>query len=301
MWEYFSDIKKVYKTHTYSYIFFILILTLVLWIYIFILADPRYSYVEKQKPKNGVDIAVVLDVSYSMEAKDISPNRITVAKTVLSQFFEKLEGHRVSLVLFSWRPFASIPLTFDYPFLVEFIKNASTWIINQSVTELQWTALWDAMILASVQLFPEIEKDDEKREKVMILLTDGEANKWIDPTLSLKLLKEKGVKVYTVWVGGEKRTFVEIMDSLWRVSNVEIGPVDEGMLKKIASETGWKYFKATDTQTFENIFETISQLEKKEIVVESKEIKAPMYDLFVVLLLFLYWWIFYFYFRNIKV
>lgn len=301
MWEYFSDIKKIYKTHTFLYISFIFVLLLSLWIYIFLLADPRYNYTEKNEPKNGVDIAVVLDVSYSMEAKDIAPNRITVAKTVLSQFFENLEGHRVSLVLFSWRPFASIPLTFDYPFLVEFIKNASTWIINQSVTELQWTALWDAMILASVQLFPEKEKDDEKREKVMILLTDGEANKWIDPTLSLKLLKEKGIKVYTVWVGGENKTFVEIMDPLGRLSNVEIGPVDEGILKKISAETGWKYFKATDSETFKNIFDTISTLEKKEIMVESKEIKIPFYDFFIAVLLFFHVWIFYFYFRNIKV
>lgn len=301
MWEYFSDIKKIYKTHTFLYISFIFLLTLVLWIYIFLLADPRYSYIEKQKPRSGVDIAVVLDVSYSMEAKDIAPNRITVAKTVLSQFFEKMEGHRVSLVLFSWRPFASIPLTFDYPFLVEFIKNSSTSTINQYVTELQWTALWDAMILASTQLFPKQEKDDEKREKIMILLTDGEANKWIDPTLALKLLKEKWVKVYTVWVGWENKTFVEIMDPLGRLSNVEIGPVDEAMLKKISSETGWKYFKASDWETFKSIFDTISALEKKEIVVESREVKVPFYDFFIVVLLFFHIWIFYFYFKNIKV
>lgn len=298
--EFYEDIKKVYKTHSILYKLYVLLICFIFWVYIFLLSDPRINYSKKEKPKNWIDIAIVLDVSYSMEAKDISPNRIEAAKTVLANFFGKIQGDRISLVLFSWRPFSSIPLTFDYPFLVQFINSSSTSIINQSVAELQGTALWDAMILATAGLFPENEKDDKKREKVMILLTDWEANKWIDPSLSLKFLKEKWVKVYTIWVWWKEKTFVQLMDSFGRISNVEVWPVDETMLKKISAETWWKYFKASDNDTFENIFNTISQLEKREIIVESTEVKAPFYDLFIIILLLSHVWVFYMYFRNIK-
>jgi Ca-activated chloride channel family protein len=135
---------------------------------------------------------------------------------------------------------------------------------------MQWTALWDALILASDQF-----DDSEDREKVIILLTDWEANKWLDPMIALNYIKEKKenkLKIYTIWIWGLEATYVLVPDQLWNMVKVPISWIDEKTLKTLADSTWGKYFRATDNETLENIFDTIWKLEKKEI--EVNEVKT---------------------------
>ncbi len=232
--------------------------------------------------KDGIDIEIVLDLSYSMNATDLRPSRLEVSKQVLQNFVWELQSDRVGMILFSGKPFQSVPLTFDYDFLEDFIWDISDEMINQNNPDLAGTAIWDALILAADTL----EKDAPDREKIIILLTDGEANKWLDPLLSLKFLQEKNIKTYTIWVWKDQASFVEVV-TLWGfVQRVPIWPVDEETLKKIANTTQWEYFRADSDNSFERILESIARLEKSEIEYETMSFHTPAFWL-IILLLFL--------------
>ena len=132
-----EDIKKIYQGHSFEYYIFIIVTCCIFICSVSILAKPVFHNVEEKQKQEGIDIALVFDVSYSMEAKDLEPNRISVAKEMVSKFLDSLQGHRVSLVLFSGKPFFSSPLTFDYSFLKEFILSLTTDVINQRIMTLQ--------------------------------------------------------------------------------------------------------------------------------------------------------------------
>ncbi|USN58586.1 MAG: VWA domain-containing protein [Candidatus Peribacteria bacterium] len=124
-----------------------------------------------------MDIEILLDVSYSMMAEDLAPNRLAVAKEVIHNFVSEQVSNRVGLVVFSGRPFSSLPLTFDYKIIEKIVSRISTDIINQERTNLQGTAIGDAMMLGMDNLEKKDTEENATREKVMILMTDGEANK----------------------------------------------------------------------------------------------------------------------------
>lgn len=172
-----------------------------------------------------------------MIAEDIQPNRLEAAKKVLEDFFGKLESDRVGLILFSGMPFTSIPLTFDYTFLKEYIANIQVDMIDQSRMDMAGTAIGDSLLLASANLSK--EKTDDTKEQIIILITDGEANKGIDPLLSLKYLKEQNIKTYTIGVGKDDVTTITIPSPINGFSQkVQVGGIDEETLQKIALETG---------------------------------------------------------------
>ncbi len=280
---FFNDLKSVYKQSSFYYYSFFILLVLISIFYIIILANPNIKNTSEKVKKNGIDIVLVFDISYSMEATDLEPNRISVARDVLSSFLGDLKTDRVWIVVFSGKPFTSIPLTFDYKFLSDYVSNISTSTINQVNSNLQWTALGDAMLMGS-NLFDDKNKD---RENVMIIVTDWEANKWLKPSLALKLLKDKTIKSYTIWIWWTEKTFVYVDDAFWNKLKVEIWWIDEQTLKMIATETWWKYFKASSKEVFKEIFDSINKLEKKEIEVEVKKSYITKYTDFYYVLLFL--------------
>lgn len=280
---FFNDLKSVYKQSSFYYYSFFILLVLISIFYIIILANPNIKTTNEKVKKNGIDIVLIFDISYSMEATDLEPNRISVARDVLSSFLGDLKTDRVWIVVFSGKPFTSIPLTFDYKFLSDYVSNITTSTINQVNSNLQWTALGDAMLMGSY-LFDDKSKD---REKVMIIVTDWEANKWLKPSLALKLLKDKTIKSYTIWIWWTEKTFVYVDDAFWNKLKVEIWWIDEQTLKMIATETWWKYFKASSKEVFKEIFDSINKLEKKEIEVEIKKSYITKYTDFYYVLLFL--------------
>ena len=281
----FEDLKIIYQKNSFSYNLYYSILSIILLIFIIILANPVLKNTKQIIKKDWIDIEIVLDVSYSMNAEDLKPNRLEVAKDVIKNYIKKLQTDRVWIIVFAWKPFTSLPLNFDYDIIWRIIDKISINTINQNNYYMWWTALWDALILASDQF-----NDSEDREKVIILLTDWEANKWLDPMLALKYIKEKKndkFKIYTIWIWGLKSTFVNVPDQFWNMTKVPISWIDEKTLKTLSDSTWGKYFRATDNKTLENIFDTIQKLEKKEIEVnEIKTIKEKN-------IIFLYWLIFF--------
>jgi len=259
-----SLLRKVYKKNTlWQFLFssIVFLVTLFLLVIIWWLS----ANVEKQViKKEGIDIQIVLDISYSMIAEDIVPTRIEAAKSMIISFLWELQSDRVGIILFSGKPFQSVPLSFDYDFLQDFMSQVSVDIVSQSRNiELAGTALWDGLILASDALW----RDYPEREKVIILITDGEANKWVEPELALRLLKDQWIKTYTIGVWKEDET--SILFPQWDfMQEIRIGWIDEEILRKISNETGAKYFRADSSASLQDILQTIAKLEKTQLEYE---------------------------------
>jgi Ca-activated chloride channel family protein len=171
-----------------------------------------------------------------------------------------------------------LPLNFDYNIVKNIVEKISVNTINQNYMYLQWTAVWDALILAADSFW------DNDREKVIILLTDWEANKWIDPLVAMNYIKNINnwwIKIYTIWIGWDESTFVRVKNNLWWFQDLPIAWVDEKTLKIIASKTNWEYFRANNKERFENIFDTISKLEKKDIQIDNIIINKEKYTYFL--------------------
>lgn len=286
----FSDLQKVYGGNAlFHKIFFVLLAAISLTI-ISILAHPVSYTTEEKIQMRGIDIQIVLDLSYSMVAEDLSPNRLEVAKDVLIEFIDSRQTDRVWLILFSWKPFTSIPLTFDYDFIRQYVDDISIDIIDRSNPRLGWTAIGDGLIFAYNGLMPkeEISENISEENKIIILITDGEANTGLDPIIALKAVKDAGIKVYTIWVWGQEDTYVDYVDPLWFKSRLAIWGVDEDTLKKISSETWWIYYRATSSETMQQIFAAISELEKRDIEQDILQVRQDRQEPFVYIILFLF-------------
>jgi len=275
-----DDIKKIFGKINFLFYLRLIFIFLIFVSFSLLLSNPNKIEKNTKINKKWIDIIVLFDVSYSMMAEDLKPNRLELAKIVLLDFSSKLESDRLGLILFSGKPFTSMPLSFDYEIISEFISSMEIWVISQNNRELMWTAIWDAMLMG-IDAF----KDSKDREKVIILMTDGEANKWIAPLISVKLAKEKGIKIYSVWIGAYWKTYVDIPNLFGRTQRVEIWWVDEKTLKDISRLTSWEYFRASDDKTFKEIFETISKLEKKDLEKE-ETVYIKTYSVFVYYILF---------------
>jgi Ca-activated chloride channel family protein len=106
-----------------------------------LLANPSSINTSQIEKKNGIDIEILFDISYSMKAEDLSPNRLEIAKDTLVNFISQISSDRVGLTIFAGKPFTSVPITFDYNFLKDYIKNIDVDTINQAYTYLQGTAM----------------------------------------------------------------------------------------------------------------------------------------------------------------
>jgi len=279
-------LKEVYGTSSlwyYLHTVSILMMSFLIFLY---LAQPYGEQKTQTIKKEGIDIEIVMDLSYSMIADDIAPSRLEVSKTMFWEFIDSIFTDRVGLILFSGKPFQSVPLSYDYNFLKDFVADISIDIIDQTNPLLQGTAIWDALILASDALVHD-NYSDEEREKVIILLTDGEANRWAEPLIALRLLVEQGIRVYTIWVWKDETTTIEAQIAPGLYQTVEIWGVDEEILIKIASETWGEYFRADSASTLKNILERISELEMSEIEYEVQVVENS-YTRIILLLLFLF-------------
>lgn len=266
----FLDLKKIYKfSSNYLKIYYILIF-LIYTAAIFIISQPIIRNIDETIKKNWIDIILVLDVSYSMNAEDLQPNRLSAAKEIISKFLEEQKNNRVWFVVFAWKPFTSLPLNFDYNISQKILDKITVDTINQRVSWLEGTAIWDALIFAWDNFV------DEHREKVIILLTDGTANAWVNPSIAVDFLNSKywnnnKIKIYTIWIWKNENTFVNIQNIMWFSQKVEIWGVDEESLKLIANKSWWKYFRAENKQALNNIFTQIWELEKTDIEIDTKE------------------------------
>lgn len=276
------DLQKIFRTNSKISYINLFAISFAIIIFSIILANPNIKNTIQTEKKNGIDIEILFDISYSMKARDLKPTRMDVAKSVLQNFISKITSDRVWLVIFAGKPFTSVPLSFDYSFLLDAVKNLGVDSINQNYAYLQWTAIGDAMLVWTKALWN--EKD---RQKVIILLTDWEANKWVRPLLAVKLAKENNIKIYTIWIWWLEDSYVYLDDQFGRKTKVAIWWVDEKTLQAISEITWWKYFRATDNTSLENIFKELSTLNKTDIEIKKNVLYKPYIEIFEYLLLWI--------------
>lgn len=208
----------------------------------------------------GIDILLVLDTSGSMEAEDYrlggrDASRLEVAKETIARFVEGRPDDRLGLVVFGEEAFTQVPLTTDHDALVRFLRMVRIGMAGQRAT-----AIGDALAVASKRL-----TDLDAPSRVVILLTDGRSNAGqVEPTQAAEAARALGVRVYTVGVGSTEGSG----GGLFGLLGGRSGELDEATLKEIATITEARYFRAGDTRSLEEVYETIDQLETSTAEVE---------------------------------
>ena len=228
------------------------------------------------KTTKGIDIVIAIDVSASMLARDLKPNRLEALKNVASRFIQARPNDRIGLVEYAGESYTKTPLTSD--------KN----IVLSSLKSIKYNTIIEGGTAIGMGLATSVNRLKESRAKgkVIILLTDGVNNSgFIDPKIASELAVEFGIKVYTIGLGSNGMALSPIgilPNGQFQYGNVQV-EIDEDLLKQIAETTGGKYFRATSNSKLEQIYEEINKLEKTEI----EETKFKSYDeLFRPLVLF---------------
>ena len=220
------------------------------------LARPQFKNTTVERNAEGIDIVMVLDLSTSMKAEDLKPNRFEAARNVAEDFIDKRVSDRIGLVAFARKSFTVVPPTLDYDLLKRLLNDVVMGIVEDG------TAIGMGIATAVNRL-----KESEAKSRVIILLTDGQNNSGeIDPVTAADLAVTYGIKIYTIGAGTRGTAPYPIKDPVFgtRYLNVKVD-IDEEMLTRIAEMTGGEYFRATNTERLQEIYERIDELEKTEI------------------------------------
>lgn len=231
------------------------------------LARPQNFNSGENVTTEGIDIAMVLDISGSMLAEDLKPNRLEAAKNVIDNFIEGRISDRIGLVIFSRDAFTQCPLTIDYSVLRNLLSEIHSGMIEDG------TAIGNAIANGINRL-----KDSDAKSKIIILLTDGVNNSGeVDPISAAEMAKTFGIRVYTIGVGtkGEAPYPVQTPFGIrYQMMPVEI---DEAVLQKISDITDGQYFRATNNQALKEIYDKIDKLEKTKIEITSYKNASERY------------------------
>lgn len=220
------------------------------------MARPQYKNTTVERNAEGIDIVLDIDISTSMKAEDLKPNRLEAAKNVAKDFINKRVSDRIGLVLFARKSFTLVPPTLDYDLVKRSLADVEMGVVEDG------TAIGMGIATAVNRL-----KKSKAKSKVIILLTDGQNNSGeIDPVTAADLAKTYGIKIYTIGAGTRGTAPYPVKDPIFgnRYQNVKVD-IDEKMLTKIANMTGGKYFRATDTKKLKDIYDQIDKLEKTKI------------------------------------
>ena len=240
--------------------YFLILLKIFAIIFLIIaLSRPQTVDVSSQRIINkGIDIIMTIDISSSMLAQDLKPNRLNALKKVASSFIENRVNDRIGLVLYAGESYTKTPITSD--------KS----IVKKSLSEIAYDGVIEDGTAIGMGLATSVNrlKESKAKSKVIILLTDGVNNSgFIDPKIATELAREFQIKTYTIGLGsnGSARAPIGILpngDFQYGLTKVEI---DELLLKDIANKTGGLYFRATDARRLQEIYDEINKLEKTEI------------------------------------
>lgn len=224
------------------------------------LARPQKRNDQEQIKGEGIDIVLCMDVSGSMGSKDILPSRMDAAKEVAEEFVRSRPVDRIGLVIFSGESFTQCPITNDRNTLISQIQS-----LESRKYLADGTVIGEGLATAVERL-----SQSTGKSKVIILLTDGKEDppetRLIDPLTALEIAKAQNVRVYTIGVSAAASTVVEITKPTSRKKlNPAVGYLDEDLLRKIANETGGRYFRARDREGLKNIYGQIDKMEKSTI------------------------------------
>jgi len=210
------------------------------------------------KTTKGIDIVIAIDVSASMLARDLKPNRLEALKKVASRFIQARPNDRLGLVEYAGESYTKTPLTSDKNIVLSSLKS-----IKYNTTITGGTAIGMGLATSVNRL-----KESRAKGKVIILLTDGVNNSgFIDPKIASELAVEFGIKVYTIGLGSNGMALSPIgilPNGSFQYGNIQV-EIDEELLNQIAETTGGKYFRATSNTKLEEIYAEINKLEKTEI------------------------------------
>jgi Ca-activated chloride channel family protein len=239
------------------------------------LARPQRGHSRTEVTANGIDIVLGLDVSGSMQALDFlvdghRVNRIEVVKTVVGKFIEERPNDRIGLIAFAAAPYLVSPLTLDHDWLLQNLERVSTAVGNDDGTAI------GSAIAASVNRL----RATTAKSKVVILLTDGMNNTGkIAPIAAAEAAQAMGVKIYTIGVGVRGMAPIPVRDEAGRVHlMMDKVDVDEKTLQAVASETGGSFYRATDTDSLQKIYEQINRLETTARTVQKFEHYEELYS-----------------------
>ena len=270
----FSDLKgfvklpKTWKAYLRHLLFALKMAALALLIVA--LARPQSSSTNSTENIEGIDIVMAMDVSGSMLARDLKPDRLTAAKNVASDFVKGRPGDRMGLVIFSGETFTQVPLTTDHGVMLNMLAEMKNGLIEDG------TAIGDGLATAISRL-----KDSEAISKVVILLTDGMNNAGsVDPYTAAEIAKLYGIRVYTIGVGSYGTAPYPVQTPFGtQIQQMKV-EIDEKLLASVAGMTGGKYFRATSNQKLDEIYEEIDKLERSKIeVTEFRRLHEEFYPL----------------------
>ncbi len=215
----------------------------------------------------GIDITMVLDISGSMLAEDLKPNRLEGAKDVIDNFIQGRTSDRIGLVVFAREAFTQCPLTIDYSVLRNLLSEIRSGMVEDG------TAIGNAIANAVNRL-----KDSKSKSKVIILLTDGVNNSGeIDPLTAADIANTFGIRIYTVGIGTRGQAPYPVQTPFGKRYQMVPVEIDESLLKEIANKTDGQYFRATDNKSLKEIYDKIDKLEKTKIEVTSYRHAKDLY------------------------
>jgi Ca-activated chloride channel family protein len=239
------------------------------------IARPRSSEEFSKVDTEGIDIVMAMDVSTSMLARDLTPDRINASKDIAIEFISQRPSDRMGIVVFAGESFTQCPLTTDRATLINLIKEVQTDIIEDG------TAIGNGLATAVARL-----KDSDAKSRVVILLTDGVNNSGeVSPQMAAEIAKTYGVRVYTIGVGKEGMAPYPVMTP-WGVEIQQVKvEIDEALLSEIAESTGGRYFRATDNTKLAEIYSEINKMEKARTTVDSFPIYKELFGRYALLAL----------------
>lgn len=230
------------------------------------LARPQKRNDDQRTEGEGIDIVLCMDVSGSMGSRDIQPSRMEVAKEMAIEFVESRPVDRIGLVIFSGESFTQCPITTDKRTLITQIQTLES---RRYLKD--GTVIGEGLATAVDRL-----SKSKAKSRVIILITDGKEDapdtRLIDPLTALEIAKTQQIRVYTIGVGAMPSTIVEMTGepgSKPAPRNPAIDFIDEQLLRKIAEETGGRYFRARDKEGLRNTYSQIDKMEKSKVEVQS--------------------------------
>ena len=268
----FAKGVKTYKNYLIHAPFVLRVITLSMLI--MVLMRPVSTRSWSEESVEGIDIMLAMDVSTSMSAVDIQPNRIDVAKEVAAQFVSGRKSDNIGLTLFAGESFTQCPLTTDYRSVLSLIdKSGIEYALNGTLKD--GTAIGLGIANAVSRL-----KESKAESKVIILLTDGSNNSGeITPEDAAKIAKEYGIRIYTIGF----RTDQEIVQTPYGM--LDNSEFDEKTLKTIASTTGGEYFRSSSKAGLQNIYKEIDKMERTKLDVKHFGNKEEKFMIFAIIAL----------------
>lgn len=231
------------------------------------LARPQSSNTTENIDSEGIDIVLSMDMSGSMLAEDFKPNRIEAARTEALKFVDQRPTDRIGLVIFAGESFTMCPITIDHNVLKEQISQIKNGMITDG------TSIGMGLATAVDRL-----RYSKGKSKVIILMTDGVNNTGkIDPSTALEIAKAFKVRIYTIGIGTIGQALIPQQTPMGLQKVMMPVEIDEPLMKKMAAETGGKYFRATGNKALENIYKDIDKLEKTRVDITSYKHYAELF------------------------